>query len=65
MMGNIVDDTQREVVLWLERIHVGEDGVNRCRRYVFRRQAIATGQNGDVLFDVGYSSADVFIKRFT
>ena len=64
MMGNIVDDAQGEVVLRLKRIHVGEDGVDRCRRYVFRRQAIAAGQDGDVLFDVGHGCADIFVERF-
>ena len=64
MVSNVVDDAQREVVLRLERIHIGEDGVDRCRRHVFRRQAITAGQDGDILFDVGYSRADIFVKRF-
>ena len=64
MVSNVVDDAQREVVLRLERVHIGEDGVDRCRRHVFRRQAITAGQDGDVLFDVGYSRANIFVKRF-
>ena len=63
-MGYVIDDAQGEVVLRLEGFHVVEYGVDGCRRNVFRRQAIATGQNSNVLFDVRYSSANIFVKRF-
>ena len=60
----VVDDAQGEVLLRLQRFHIAEYGVNRRRRHVLGRQAVAAGHDRNVASRMFYSSADVFKQRF-
>ena len=63
-MRHVVIQADRKVDLRLLRVHIAEDRMNRSGRYVFRRQAVATGVNFRMQIRMANSGADIFIKRF-
>ena len=63
MIGHVVLDADREMVLGLDRIHIVKRGDHLRRSDIFGRQAIAPGDDHRRRGNIGERRADVFVQR--